>query len=107
MSINHRNPDLLSVPDLDAAIAQEFDLTARAYASDPRAAAELWLYLIDSRGWMPVTNPWQVEPPYEVVIWSVRAEQRADQLATGWGNSREEALARAALLADYTAQAKE
>lgn len=42
MNVNHRDPDLLSVPDLDAAIAQEFDLTARAYASDPHAAAELY-----------------------------------------------------------------
>ena len=38
MRINHRDPDLLSVPDLDAAIAQEFDVTARAYASEPKAA---------------------------------------------------------------------
>ena len=105
MSINHRNPDLLSVPDLDAAIAQEFDLTARAYASDPKAAAELWLYLIDQRGWMPVTNPWQAEPPYEVAIWSTREEKLVGPHATGWGNSREEALARAALLADYAVQA--
>lgn len=104
MTINHRNPDLLSVPDLDAAIAQEFDLTAKAYASDPRAAAELWLYLIDERGWMPVTNPWQVEPPYEVAIWSIRDEKLVGPPATGWGNSREEALSRAALSADYAVQ---
>jgi hypothetical protein len=107
MSINHRDPDLLSVPDLDAAIAQEFDLTARAYASDSRAAAELWLHLVDDKGWMPVTNPWQVDSPYEVAIWAVRGEKLADRLAAGWGNSREEALARAALLADYAGQTKE
>lgn len=106
MSIHHRTPDLLSVPDLEAAIAQEFDLTARAYASDPRAAAELWLHLVDDKGWILVTNPWQVEPPYEVAIWSVREEELVGPHATGWGNSREEALARAALLADYAVQTK-
>ena len=106
MNGHHRNPDLLSVPDLDAAIAQEFDLTARSYAADPRAAAELWLFLVDEKGWILVTNPWQVEPPYEVAIWSVQEETLVGPLATGWGGSREEALARAALLADYAAQTR-
>ena len=55
---------------------------------------------------MPVTNPWQVEPPYEVAIWSTREDKLVGPHGTGWGNSREEALARAALLADYAVQAR-
>ena len=101
----HRDPALLSLPDLDAAIAQEFDLTAKPYASDPKASAELWRHLVDEKKWVPVINPWQVGPPYEVAIWFANEVPLGEPQGVGWGSSREEALARAALLTEYAARA--